>query len=105
MTLDDLAGKIQSQLGNCITRVVQAFDEITLEVPVEHILSVLLTLRDAKKFSFDHLIDVCGADYLLYGSSDWETNSATEYGFSRAVDKGLEHTTADPRPRFAVVYH
>lgn len=101
----DLATKLQSQLGNALAKVEQAFDETTVEVPVAHIFRVLQKLRDEDGFAFDQLIDLCGVDYLLYGSYDWETNSASEYGFSRAVEKGLESTKELPRPRFAVVYH
>ena len=38
-------------------------------------------------FSFDQLIDLCGVDYLYYGEYDWETDSATENGFSRGVER------------------
>lgn len=101
----DLATKLQSQLGNEFAKVEKAFDEITVEVPVAHIFRVLQKLRDEDGFAFDQLIDLCGVDYLLYGNYDWETNSASEYGFSRAVEKGLESIKELPRPRFAVVYH
>lgn len=101
----DLATKIQSKLGSYLTKVDQAFDEVTIEVLSTDITLVLQKLRDDNGLAFDQLIDLCGVDYLLYGAYDWETNSASENGFSRAVDKGLEHTTESARPRFAVVYH
>jgi NADH-quinone oxidoreductase subunit C len=49
-----------------------------------------------------------GIDYLTYGQDEWTTESATESGFSRGVDRNPvildEADSFDPR-RFAVVYH
>ena len=39
-------------------------------------------LRD--EFGFEMLIDVCGADYMGYGSDEWDTGVSSE-GFSRGV--------------------
>jgi NADH-quinone oxidoreductase subunit C len=54
------------------------------------------------------LMDVCGVDYLNYGSDEWKTNEATDSGFSRGVERTPvvldEADEFDPR-RFAVVYH
>ena len=33
------------------------------------------------------LMDVCGVDYLTYGSGEWTTYSATDSGFSRGVER------------------
>ncbi len=44
-------------------------------------------------------------DYLLYGTYDWETDSATEKGFSRGVEAQEAKAFATNKPRFAVVYH
>jgi NADH-quinone oxidoreductase subunit C len=53
-------------------------------------------------------MDVCGVDYLTYGTDEWNTEDATETGFSRGVERGpviLDETEAFPEKRFAVVYH
>jgi NADH-quinone oxidoreductase subunit C len=72
------------------------------------LIEVATTLRDEKDFGVDQLIDVCGLDYLTYGDVEWTTNSATESGFSRGVDRKPvildESDTFDSR-RFAIVYH
>ena len=69
---------------------------------------VAVALRDDAAFGFEVLIDVCGVDYLSYGSDEWTTDSATGTGFSRGVSRReviLDEADAfDPR-RFAVVYH
>jgi NADH-quinone oxidoreductase subunit C len=65
-------------------------------------------LRDDDELQIDQLIDVCGVDYLTYGDVEWKTESATESGFSRGVERKPvildESDTFDAR-RFAVVYH
>lgn len=79
------------------------FDELTLHVPAEHIVSVCERLRD--DFGFTQLIDLAGVDYSEYGGSAWETKQASEFGFSRAVD-GMGHSEpVEEGYRFAVVYH
>jgi NADH-quinone oxidoreductase subunit C len=69
---------------------------------------VARALRDESEFLFDMLVDVCGVDYLTYGTDEWTTHSATDSGFSRGVEREPvildESDTFDPE-RFAVVYH
>ena len=56
-------------------------------------------------FGFEQLSDLCGVDYSTYGSSDWQTKTATDSGFSRAVS-GESHSDSDDEGlRYAVVYH
>lgn len=80
--------------------------ELTLICPREQLIPVMTLLKNDNTLRFDTLIDVCGVDYLHYGRYDWETEEATETGFSRAV--GLQPdrpVTFHPESRFAVVYH
>ena len=54
------------------------------------------------------LMDVCGVDYLNYGSDEWTTNDATATGFSRGVEREpviLDEADEFDPTRFAVVYH
>ena len=89
-------------------RVPSVCGELTYEVAPEDLLDVATTLRDDPELSVDQLIDACGVDYLTYGEDEWKTESATESGFSRGVDREPvildDSDTFDPR-RFAVVYH
>jgi NADH-quinone oxidoreductase subunit C len=78
-------------------------EEITLHVAAESILSVCEQLRD--RFGFELLVDVCGVDYSQYGGTSWETKSASEHGFSRAVDGAGNMEPVEEGFRFAVVYH
>lgn len=79
--------------------------ELTLEVKAEHLTELCRILRDDPAFDFKILLDVCGLDYLHYGLADWETQQATEGGFSRGVNN-VPYVEGDRKPnRFAVVYH
>lgn len=86
--------------------------EVTLEVDAAAWLETASALRD--EFAFEQLVDLCGVDYLSYGSDEWDTEVSSE-GFSRGVEgKGsgrfawgeLPNGAADaPARRFAVVVH
>lgn len=46
-------------------------------------LATCTALRD--EFGFESLVDLCGIDYLGYGSDEWDTDTSSE-GFSRGVE-------------------
>lgn len=81
-------------------------EQLTIEIPREHLVNFCLALRDDENLKFEQLMDVAGVDYSEYGLSEWVTRSATETGFERAVTRE-EHHDVSPvwtKPRFAVVY-
>ena len=80
-------------------------DELTLEVPQNHAMEVLGTLRKNPDCLFEQLIDLCGIDYQRYGKSDWETQETTTSGFSRGVSQNVHDEHLNKPARFAVVYH
>jgi len=82
-----------------------ACNEVTVECGTDKLLLLMSQLRDHNTFQFDMLVDVCAVDYLKYGIYDWETNAATDRGFSRAVSNQNMQAFAFDKPRFAVVYH
>lgn len=96
----NIAGRFQTLYSNAII----ANGELTLEVPKEHLTELCLHLRDDKDLDFKMLIDVCGVDYLQYGISEWETESATRTGFERGVNRFTNIDLKRPH-RFASVYH
>lgn len=100
-----LAGKITEELGSAVSQVSVAFGEVTLECAIDSVYSVLAQLKSHTTFAFDQLIDLCAVDYLYYGEYDWETESATESGFSRGVEFREARAYVMDKPRFAVVYH
>lgn len=52
-------------------RCSQANDELTIEVPVASLFSVMQALRDDEQLRFDTAIDLCGVDYSTYGEGAW----------------------------------
>lgn len=103
--LDGLVELINKELAGSLLSINHARGEVTAECDVATVKSVLYHLRDNKKLAFDQLIDLCAVDYLRYGEYDWETEAATEQGFSRAVECQESRAFILDKPRFAVVYH
>ncbi|PPU92600.1 NADH-quinone oxidoreductase subunit C [Xanthomonas albilineans] len=68
------------------SRVFVAFPrgEVTLEVAADAWHATCLVLRD--EFGFEQLTDLCGVDYLGYGSDEWDTSDVSSHGFSRGVE-------------------
>lgn len=105
---ETLAARIDDRFAGRLTRIDSICGELTYELGKDDLLEVATALRDDADFGFEQLIDVCGVDYLTYGQDEWVTESATDSGFSRGVERPPvildESDTFDPR-RFAVVYH
>jgi NADH-quinone oxidoreductase subunit C len=105
---ETLAARIDERFGEQVTRVASICGELTYEVDKGDLHAVATSLRNEGEFGFEMLVDVCGVDYLSYGSAEWATSSATGTGFSRGVEREPvildESDEFDPK-RFAVVYH
>lgn len=109
MTLNRLQEQLLATFGAKITDLQLAHGQITLTVPAAHLLEVAQQLRDLPAFGFALLMDLCGVDYLHYGYSEWDTQSATFTGFERGVHalarrESIEEGNSE-KPRFAVVCH
>lgn len=103
--IDSLSNQVQLVLGPLVQNSIIHTNELTIEIDPNQVRDVMLKLRDDNSLQFNQLIDVCGVDYLLYGEYDWETEDATETGFSRGVERQEAKEYAIEKPRFAVVYH
>jgi NADH-quinone oxidoreductase subunit C len=102
--LERLAGLVLARCGDGLERVPSRCGELTFEVPAGQLVSVCRCLRDDPELKFEQLIDLTGVDYLQYGRVEWETESASNKGFSRGRD--LARTAGEGAGRrFAVVYH
>ena len=105
---ETLAARIEERFAGRVTRIPSTCGELTYELDKDDLLEIATVLRDDTEFGFDQLMDVCGVDYLTYGQDEWVTESATDSGFSRGVERQPvildESDTFDPR-RFAAVYH
>ncbi len=102
---DKLVAAIQAHFGDTLRHVASTCGEATFEVPADQLLNVCMALRDEQAFAFDQLMDLCGVDYLDYGTDEWGTIEATGSGYSRAVERGSRPGRPDSERRFAVVYH
>jgi NADH-quinone oxidoreductase subunit C len=103
-----LAARIESRFGDKTERVASTCDELTVIVAANDLIEVATALRDEAEFGFEQLMDVCGVDYLTYGEVEWSTQSATEEGFSRGVERKpviLDEADEFDPERFAVIYH
>ena len=103
--LISLAEKIETEFSAMHILVAIANHELQLECDVANVKAILIQLKEHDSFAFDQLIDLCAVDYLHYGDYDWETDSATENGFSRGVEPQEVQEKVVPKSRFAVVYH
>ena len=105
---ETLAARIDERFGEKMKRVPSSCGELTYEVDKDELVSVATALRNEGDFGFEMLMDVCGVDYLEYGSDEWTTSEATGTGFSRGVEREdviLDESDEFDARRFAVVYH
>jgi len=105
---ETLAARIDERFGEKMKRVPSSCGELTYEVDKDELVSVATALRNEGDFGFEMLMDVCGVDYLKYGSDEWTTSEATGTGFSRGVEREdviLDESDEFDARRFAVVYH
>ncbi len=105
---DTLAARIHERFGEQMRRVPTTCGELTYELDKDALIEVATALRNEGAFGFEMLMDVCGVDYLNYGSDEWLTNAATDTGFSRGVERQpviLDEADEFEPNRFAVVYH
>lgn len=70
--LEALTQNIQSVLGDQVTKLTLALNELTIECAAKDVLKVVKKLRDHKTLKFEQLIDLCGLDYQDYGDGAWE---------------------------------
>ena len=102
--VEALAGKVDARLATSVRRVPALARELAYETDAAALIEVCRTLRDAPDLRFQMLIDLAGVDYLHYGLDDWQTDSATRSGFSRARSAQQGPPDPDAAGRFAVVY-
>jgi NADH-quinone oxidoreductase subunit C len=80
-----LAERLAARFGETL-RVSTVRNETVAELAAADLIAVATALRDEPAFRFGELVDLCGVDYLGYGQTEWETNTAGGDGFSRGVE-------------------
>ncbi len=106
--IETLAARIDERFGEQMTRVESICGELTYELDKDDLVGIATALRNEGDFGFEMLKDVCGVDYLSFGSVEWTTESAAGSGYSRGVEREpviLDEADEFPPKRFAVVYH
>ena len=80
--LETLKENIEKVLGDQVTKLSVALNEITIECAAKDLIKVVKKLRDHKSLKFEQLIDLCGVDYQDYADGTWEgLRFATVYHF------------------------
>jgi len=79
-----LIAQLREQFPNAPLQIVEPRMEMTLHIPVADWYAIAMSLRD--NHGFEHLTDLCGIDYLGYGSGEWDTSDVSSKGFSRGVE-------------------
>jgi len=114
--VENLAGLVLARCGDALQRVPSRCGELTFEVPAGQLIATCRALRDDPELRFEQLIDLTGVDYLHYGRVEWNTETATNSGFSRGrailspvlagvAGEGARTAGEGSDARFAVVYH
>jgi NADH-quinone oxidoreductase subunit C len=115
--LENLAVALSARFGPPFERVASRCGELTFDVPSERLVETCRALREEPEWRFEQLIDLSGVDYLEYGRAEWNTDSATNSGFSRGrigslapavsheMGEGARTAGEGSDQRFAVVYH
>ncbi len=63
---EDLQDTLAAALGDRVSSITIALDEVTVHVSAANYRSVMQTLQTAEGCKFEQLIDLCGVDYSTY---------------------------------------
>ena len=75
--------RLSARFPDATVTVAVPRGEVGIEFPNGDWHAGCAVLRD--EFGFESLVDLCGVDYLGYGSDEWDTDVSSE-GFSRGVE-------------------
>lgn len=79
-----LIQRLQTRFADAQLFVHGSRGGLALEVSAADWHATCQALRD--EFAFEQLSDLCGVDYLGYGSDEWDTDDVSSQGFSRGVE-------------------
>lgn len=72
MHVTDLQAACTQILGDKASKIILAFNELTIECLPENYLYIMQTLRDHEDLHFESLVDLCGVDYSTYKNEVWQ---------------------------------
>jgi NADH-quinone oxidoreductase subunit C len=94
-----LVEALAARFGDLLA-VTTVNNEVTAELAASDLLAVATALRDEAAFRFTVFIDTCGVDYLGYGQTEWDVDTAQAEGFSRGVEgEAMGRFAWSDRPR------
>jgi NADH-quinone oxidoreductase subunit C len=82
----ELADQLKQRFGETLSDSRVTLGEVTVEVAAEQLREVALALRDEPALRFEQLTDLCGVDYLSWGTDEWTRGELSESGYSRGVE-------------------
>ena len=82
----ELADQLKQRFGETLSDSRVTLGEVTVEVAAEQLREVALALRDEPALCFEQLTDLCGVDYLSWGTDEWTRGELSESGYSRGVE-------------------
>jgi NADH-quinone oxidoreductase subunit C len=100
----NLLRELQQTFGDQLQNL-KTGDMVSADIDAQNLLAVGKVLHYDEPFNFEQLTDLCGVDYLEYGTTEWRTQETTESGYSRGVEPKSEQVLGWNKPRYAVVYH
>jgi len=69
---DQLQARVEAALGEAVSKIVYAFDEVTVTVPAARLAEAMARLRDDPALRFAQLVDLCGVDWSGHGDGTWD---------------------------------
>lgn len=72
MHVTDLQAACTQILGDKASKIILAFNELTIECLPGNYLYIMQTLRDHEDLHFESLVDLCGVDYSTYKNEVWQ---------------------------------
>src|SRR6187402_2525271 len=93
--------RLKARLQDRLVSVREALGETTVELTPDSWADAARILRDDPELGFEQMIDLCGVDFLGYGTDEWETTDVSDEGFSRGVEgtAGPGRFNWEDRPR------
>ena len=100
--LNQFSAQIKLALGDKITNLVFALDELTIECKVVDYIIVCTKLRDHAELKFEQLIDLCGVDYCEYALDEMDAEDKQHDGQRFAAVLHLLSVSLNQRVRLKV---
>ena len=100
--LDQFSAQLKLALGDKITKLVFALDELTIECKADDYIAICTKLRDHAELKFEQLIDLCGVDYSEYALDAMDAEDNQREGARYAAVLHLLSISLNQRVRLKV---